>query len=94
MAVDAYGVVKGLNVLKYQPVSLVKRVNAEAIQPFPLDQGMKRFDTGIIVRVTLMAVAQLGICSLLPCKPEKRIVYPCHCGESRADRCFCVPWPG
>ena len=40
MAVDPDGVVESLDVLEYQGVSPAERVNAETVQPFPLDQGV------------------------------------------------------
>ena len=38
----------------------------ETIQPFSLDQGVKGFDTGVVVGVTFLAVAQLELFSCFP----------------------------
>ncbi len=49
MAVNPDGVVESLDVLKDQGISPVKRLNTEAIQPFPFNQGVEGFDTGVVV---------------------------------------------
>jgi len=59
MAVDPDSAVESLNVLEDQPVCLVMRLNPEAVQPFPLDQGVEGFDTGVIVGIALVAVLSL-----------------------------------
>ena len=61
MAVDSDGIVEGLDVLEDQFMRLVVGLNAEAIQPFPLDQGVEGFDAGVIVGIALVAVAQLEL---------------------------------
>ena len=66
MAVNPDGVVEGLDVLKDQGISPVKGLNTEAVQPFPLDQGMEGFDAGVIVGITLVAVAQLELFGGIP----------------------------
>ena len=57
MAVEPDGVVKSLNVLEDQRISTIKRINTEPVQPFPLDQRVKGFNTGIIVRIAPAAEA-------------------------------------
>ena len=61
MAVNPDGVIEGLNVFEDQPVCLVMSLDPETIQPFPLDQGVEGFDAGVIVGITLVAVAQLEL---------------------------------
>ena len=54
MAVDPDSVVKGFDVLKDQPVRLIMGLDPEAVQPFPLNQGVERFDAGVIVGIALL----------------------------------------
>ena len=66
MAVEPDGVVKSLNVLEDQGVSLGMSFNTETVQPFPFDQGVEGFDTGVIVGITFVAVAQLELFGSVP----------------------------
>ena len=59
MAVNPDGIVESFNVFEDQPVCLLMGLNPESIQPFPLNQGVEGFDAGVIVRITLVTVAQL-----------------------------------
>ena len=58
MAVDPNCVVECFNVLKDQPVGLIIVSDPEAVQPFALDQGMKRLDAGVVIRIAFMTVAE------------------------------------
>ena len=66
MAVNPDGVVESLDILKDQGISPVEGLNTEAVQPFPLDQGVEGFDAGVIVGITLVAVAQLELFGGIP----------------------------
>ncbi len=66
MAVNPDGIVESLYVLEDQGVSLGMSFNAETVQPFPLDQGVKGFDTGVIVGIAFVAVAQLELFGGVP----------------------------
>ena len=61
VAVNPDGIVESFNVFEDQPVCLLMGLNPESIQPFPLNQGVEGFDAGVIVRITLVAVAQLEL---------------------------------
>jgi hypothetical protein len=65
MAMDADRVIKSFDVFKDQPVGLVIVLDSEPVKPFALYQGMKGFNAGVIIRITLMAVAELKfLCGL------------------------------
>ena len=66
VAVDSDGIVECLDILEDQGVGLGVGLNPEAIQPFPLDQGVEGFDAGIVIGVTLVAVAQLELLRSFP----------------------------
>ena len=66
MAVNPDGVVESLDVLKDQGVSPVKGLNTEAVQPFPLDQGVEGFDASVIIGTALVTVAQLELFGGIP----------------------------
>lgn len=55
------GVIKGFNVFKYKPVGMVVVSNIEPVKPFSFNQGMERFNTGIVIRVTAMGIAALHL---------------------------------
>ena len=61
VAVNPDGIVESFNVFEDQPVCLLMGLNPESIQPFPLNQGVEGFDAGVIVRITLVTVAQLEL---------------------------------
>ena len=61
VTVDSNRVVKGFNVLENQAVCMVKIAYLKAIQPFPLDQGMKGFDAGIVIGIALVTVTELEL---------------------------------
>ena len=61
VTVDPNCIVKSLNVLENQAVCMVKIAYLKAIQPFPLDQGMKGFDAGVVVRISLVTVTELEL---------------------------------
>ena len=57
MAVNTYRVVKSIDVLKHQLVRLPVILNFKSVQPFPFDQGMEGFDTGIIPWIAFLGIA-------------------------------------
>ena len=61
VAVNPDGIVESFNVFEDQPVCLLMGFNPETIQPFPLNQGVEGFDAGIIIGITLVAVAKLEL---------------------------------
>ena len=66
MTVNPDGVIERLDIFEDQSISPADGLNAETVQPFPLDQGMEGFDTGIIVGIAFMAIAQLELfCGVL-----------------------------
>ena len=65
VAVDPDGVVKSLDVFEYESVGMLYVKDPESVQPLPFDNGVERFDTGVVVGITLVAVAELELfCSL------------------------------
>ena len=66
MAVDPDRVVESLDVFENEPVGLRTVPDPEPIQPLSLNQGMEGFDTCVIVRISLPAIAQLELLSCLP----------------------------
>lgn len=66
MAVGADCVIESFDVFKDQPVCMVVILDSEPVKPFALDKGMEGFDTGVIIRITLMAVAELKLLRGLP----------------------------
>lgn len=59
MTVDSYGIVKSFDIFKHQTIGMIVIGNSEAVQPFSLDQRVERFDTGIVVWISFLAVAKL-----------------------------------
>ena len=57
MAMNAYGVVKGIDVFKHQQVRLLIILNLEAIEPFPFNQGVEGFDAGIVPWIAFLRIA-------------------------------------
>ena len=53
MAMNPNGIIKGFNILKNKPVGMF----VESVKPFSFNQGMERFDTGVIVRITAVRIA-------------------------------------
>ena len=54
---NTYRVVKSIDVFKHQLVRLLVILNFKSIQPFPFDQGMEGFDTGIILWIAFLGIA-------------------------------------
>lgn len=54
---NTYRVVKSMDVFKHQVVRLLVILNFKSIQPFPFDQGMEGFDTGIIPWIAFRGIA-------------------------------------
>ena len=65
MTMYANSVVESLDIFEYQFVSIMIIGDLESVQPFPFDKGMEGLDTGIIIWITLMAVAELELLSCL-----------------------------
>lgn len=65
MTVSPNRIVKSLDILdifKYETVCLLKVMNSEAIQPFSFDQGVERFNAGVVPRISLLRIAALHFC--------------------------------
>lgn len=61
---DSDRVIKGFNIFKYKPVSMIVVFNIEPVKPFSFKQGMERFNADIVIRVTTMRIAALhSFCS-------------------------------
>ena len=63
MAMNSYRVIKRLDVLEYESISMMIVAYAEAIQPFPLNQSVERLDAGVVVRIAAMRIASLHLLS-------------------------------
>ena len=61
MTVNPYGVIKGFDVFKDKPVSVFLILDVKAVKPFSFNQGMERFDAGIVIRITTMGIAALHL---------------------------------
>ena len=67
MTVNPNGIIKGFDILEYKPIGVFVVNIIESVKPFSFDYGMKRFDAGIIVRITTMGIASLHLfCDLTP----------------------------
>ena len=67
MTVDPDGVIKRFNILKNKPISMPVVQDIETVEPFSFNQRMKRFDAGIIIRISAMRITALHIfCGLAP----------------------------
>jgi hypothetical protein len=62
MAVNTGCIVKGFQILKDQPVSMVIIMDFKTIEPFTFNNGVKRFDAGIIPWIGLFGVTSLHFC--------------------------------
>ena len=61
MTVNTDSVVESLDVFEDKPVGMLVVFNPEPVKPLSLDQRMEGFDTGIVIRITFMAVAKLKL---------------------------------
>jgi hypothetical protein len=61
VTMDADGVVKSLDVFKDQPVRMLIIQDFETIQPFTLDQRVKGFNTGVVIRIAFVTVTELKL---------------------------------
>ena len=59
MAVDAYCIIKGLNIFKNKTVSMVIVLYLETVQPFPFNQGVECLNASIIIGISCMSVTAL-----------------------------------
>ena len=59
VAMDTDSVVESFDVFEDQPVGVVVIFNLEAVKPLAFDQSVERFDAGIVVGITFVAVAEL-----------------------------------
>ena len=57
MAMNPNGIIKGFNILKNEPVGMFVVNDIKSVKPFSFNQGMERFDTGVIVRITAVRIA-------------------------------------
>lgn len=57
VAVDTQGVIKSFNVLKNQGIGMLKVANKNPVQPLTLYQGVEGLYAGVIVGISLFAVA-------------------------------------
>ena len=61
MTMNADSVIESLDVFEDKPVGMLVVFNPEPVKPLSLDQRMEGFDTGIVIRITFMAVAKLKL---------------------------------
>jgi hypothetical protein len=54
-------VIEGFNVLENQSVRMIVTLDTEPVQPFPLDERMKRFNTGIVIGIPFMTITELEL---------------------------------
>ena len=57
MAVNSDSIIKGFDIFENKAVSLPVVSNAESVKPFSFDEGVEGFYTGIVIRITGIAVA-------------------------------------
>lgn len=57
------GVIKGFNILENKPIGMFEVNDTKSVKPFSFDQGMERFDAGIIVWITAVRIASLHLFS-------------------------------
>ena len=63
MAMNPNGIIKGFNILKNKPVGMFVVNDIKSVKPFSFNQGMERFDAGVIVRITAVRIASLHLFS-------------------------------
>ena len=106
MAMNAYGVVKGIDVFKHQQVRLLIILNLEAIELFPFNQGVEGFDAGIVPWIAFLRIAAAHLCGFLDIGLRKilttavRVNYYrtawipgllCHLNHPNNARCIQLP---
>lgn len=53
MTMDSDSIIKGFNIFEYKLIGMIVVFDIESVKPFSFNQGMKGFDAGIFIRITL-----------------------------------------
>ena len=65
MAVNPNSVIKRFYVFEDKTIRMIIVAYVKSVDPFPLDQGVEGFDTGVIVRITAVRIAPLHLTGCL-----------------------------
>lgn len=66
MAMNRYGIVKRLDILKNQTVSMIEVADPESVQPLTFYDCVERFNASIIIGISSEAITAQHICRSLP----------------------------
>lgn len=58
VTMNSYCVVKGIDIFKHQLMRMSEILDFEAVEPLSFDKRMKRFNAGIVIRITLLGITE------------------------------------